>query len=115
MNKYEKLIEKFEREKTPDAFVIDVSKMKITAMDEKGMQEAFIALAKEYGVELTAEDFAEEGAVQELEDDMLDEISGGTGFLLPVPYFKKWWNKKFIPLVYVEETYEIKYDTPQMV
>ena len=88
---------------------------KITAMDEKGMQEAFIALAKEYGVELTAEDFAEEGAVQELEDDMLDEISGGTGFLLPVPYFKKWWNKKFIPLVYVEETYEIKYDTPQMV
>ena len=62
---------------------------KITAMDEKGMQEAFIALAKEYGVELTAEDFAEEGAVQELEDDMLDEISGGTGFLLPVPYFKK--------------------------
>ena len=34
MNKYEKLIEKFEREKTPDAFVIDVSKMKITPMDE---------------------------------------------------------------------------------
>ena len=88
---------------------------KITAMDEKDMQEAFVSLAKEYGVELTADDFAEEGGVQELEDDMLDDISGGTGFLLPVPYFRQWWNKKFMPLVYVKETHEITYDTPQMV
>ena len=52
---------------------------KALACKEKG-KEALLALAKEYGIELTEADFENKPVSGELDDDELDAVAGGLAY-----------------------------------
>ena len=53
--------------------------MELNDMEPEKAVQASIAFAKEHGIELNEDDFAQEASVGELSDEELDAVAGGGG------------------------------------
>ena len=66
----------------------------LSGLEEKELRTALVALAKEQNIELTEEDFE---VSEELSDDALDTVSGGTSIGAPAglgDFLKDWFIKQ---------------------